>query len=514
MKRIVYVFLSLIICFSVSVGRIFYISNNNTYLAGASQSKKTVNVAFERGTVFDTNSIPLTNAEYEYYAIVPPSAQAINATKKYLSDNDRKTLASGFPVKVKVDHSFYSSSVTLVKVPKRYNNICPHIIGYCDQNNNGVCGIEKDFNDVLKGGKTTVSYNIKADGTVINNSGEVKQQQVKKGVKLTIDKSIQTICERAANKYLEKGAIVVLENKTGKVRAIVSTPSYDNSSPQEYINSDNSPLYNRALSAYNCGSVFKVLVAAAALYYDVDLTYNCNGSLKLGDTTFNCVTPHSDVNMCDALTKSCNCYFIKLGQKIGAEKLLRFASSFGFGTKIKLTESLITSGENLPTLKSLITLPAELANFTFGQGVIMTSPLQIASVIQCVANNGKRIIPTLVEGVTDEKGNLIEEEKENLPTYLLSENQAKLLQKYLVNTVNNGTGTLAKPQKNGAGGKTATAQTGIIDENGQAIYQTWFAGFYPAKNPVYTITVLKENGSSGSEDCAPVFKFIADSICG
>ena len=516
MKRIIYVYLALILCFSLGVGRIISLNFDEVYSVVADNSRKSTKIGDVRGTIFDCNGVRLTNEEYEYFVAVPPTAEGVNAVADFIDENDRKTLATGFPVSVKVNEQFYSDSVVKVKIPKRYNGIAAHIIGYCDENGDGICGIEKSYNEILKGKTIKVSFDTNAIGEVISNTGQVENDvgYAGNGVMLTIDKSVQQICETVAKKYIEKGAIVVLENATGKIRACVSMPEYNPNDVSSSLDSPSSPFYIRTLGAYNCGSVFKLCVAAAALYYDVDFSTSCNGSITVGDTTFNCLGKHKRVDLKNALAVSCNCYFIELGQKIGAKKLLSFAKSMGFSTEISLCSSLVSTGASLPELSDLQQRAAELANFSFGQGVIMTSPLQIASMIQCIANEGKLIKPTLVEGETDENGKLITIAKNTLPTYILSKDDSNTLSEYMVNVVENGTGISAKPRNSGAGGKTATAQTGIYDKEGNAVYQTWFGGFYPAKNPQYTIVVLCENGESGSKTAAPVFKEIADGIYG
>ena len=516
MKRLIFIFLTIVLMFSLSLGRIITIVNDETYLVLKNNSKKTVSFDNIRGTIFDCNSVRLTNCEYEYFAVVPPTKKGINAVENYIDETNRKTLSSGFPIKVKVDEKFESNDIVKLKIPKRYHSTASHIIGYCDENGDGICGIEQSYNSYLKRETIKVSFDTDASGKVISsNNKSVSNFYEGNGIMLTIDKSLQTICETVAKEEnLEKGAIVVLENATSKIRALVSLPSYDQNNISSYLDSDASPFYNRTLASYNCGSVFKILVSACALYYDIDLVNYCKGKVTVGDTTFNCMSTHKITTMKKALEVSCNCYFIKLGQKIGAKRLISFAKSFGFGNEISLCDSLVSTGANLPDEKVLEKFSAELANFSFGQGVVMTSPLHIAAMISCIANDGKYLKPTLIEGETNENGKLITKSSNVLPTYLLTSNDAKRLQEYMINSVENGTGKQAKPKSAGAGGKTATAQTGIYDKSGNAVYQTWFGGFYPAKTPIYTIVVLVENGVSGSETAAPIFKKITDKIYG
>ncbi len=515
MKRILFTYLCLILAFGLAVCRIAFITTNKTYTALANNSKKVIDFGFLRGTIFDCNKVRLTNCQDEYFVAVAPNSNNLNLVNNYLDETDRNTILSGFPIKIKVDKNFNAKGLVKLKIPKRYENTASHIIGYCNNEGDGICGIELGFNRYLKGQKVTVEFNTDVNGKVVSTTNSDQNANSNcNGVMLTIDKSIQNLCENIANENILAGAIVVIENASGKIKALVSSPTFDANNVAAALESDASPFFNRALAAYNCGSVFKVLVAAAALYYNVSLTHFCTGSIAIGKNTFSCISPHNFTTMKKALAQSCNCYFIKLGQKIGAKRLLSFARSFGFGNEIKLCDSLISTGANLPDEETLCSFPAELANFSFGQGVVLTSPLHIASMISCIANNGKLISPTLVEGITDENGELITRQTATLPTYLLSSADAKLLQKYMVSTVENGTGKNAKPTYSGAGGKTATAQTGIYDKNGEMVYQTWFGGFYPDENPIYTIVVLCENGESGSKTAAPIFKKIADGIYG
>lgn len=516
MKRIIFVFCSILLCFSVAVLRIAYIINSDFMTAGVDHSRKTVEIGKIRGTIFAQNGVRLTNTEYEYFVAIEPNSPAIAEVSQYLDETDRKTLLSGFPVSVKVDEDFYSDSVRKLKIPKRYGKTAPHIIGYCDENGDGICGIEQSFNSYLKGETVSVSFDTNSKGEIIGDTSEIEDYSENscEGVMLTLDKSMQNICEEVARENMQKGAIVVLENKSGKIRAMVSYPDYDQNDVASSLDSPDSPFYNRAIAPYNCGSVFKLCVAAASLYYDVSLTYDCKGEAQVGDTKFGCLSAHKKVNLKKALALSCNCYFIKLGQLIGAKNLLSFAKSMGFGNEITLSSNIVSTGAKLPDKTDLLQKGAELANFSFGQGVIMTSPLQVGSMIQCIANNGKLIKPSLVEGTTNSEGKIIQPSKRNLPTYILNKEDAKTLKEYMIYTVKEGTGKPAKPQFSGAGGKTATAQTGIFDKDGNSVYQTWFGGFYPAKNPVYTIVVMCEDGESGSKTAAPIFKKIADKIYG
>lgn len=501
----------LAICFSMSLVRIAFIITDKKISAVANtQSKKSVVIGYSRGTIYDCKGRRLTNCHTQYFACVPPSAKAVNAVRKYLSPEQENTLKSGYPVAVEVDENFKSDKVEVVSVPKRYAQVAAHLIGYIDSAGKGVSGLEKGYDKLLGGEKIKVSFDIDASGGVIANSQSTHNLITKqKGLKLTIDKSIQSVCETALQGRC--GAVVVLDNKTAKIRALCSSPTFSQYSIAQALESENSPFVFRAISGYNCGSVFKLCVAACALTHGVDLNYECTGKIDVDSATFSCINEHGAVDMKQALAVSCNCYFVRLAQKVGAKNLHEFAKNLGFGSEIKLAEGIVCSSGVLPTPEQLKT-PTTLANFSFGQGSLLATPLQIASLVQTICNDGKYILPSLVEGECDVNGAMITSKKQNLPTYIFSKATSDTLVEYMVNAVQNGTGKGACVENAKVGGKTATAQTGIYNSQGKNIYQTWFGGFLQCKSGDYTIVVMVEDGSSGSKDCVPVFQKIAKSI--
>ena len=128
-----------------------------------------------------------------------------------------------------------------------------------------------------------------------------------------------------------------------------------------------------------------------------------------------------------------------------------------------------------------------------------------------VANSGKYNRPYLFASVTDKSGKETAYDNK-YPVVALSEETSRKLTEMLTSVVENGNGSSAKPKDFSAAGKTATAQTGIFDKNGVELCNTWFGGFFPSDNPKYAVVIMKQGGSSGAEDCAPVFRQIADSI--
>ncbi|MBQ2675967.1 MAG: penicillin-binding protein 2 [Clostridia bacterium] len=492
--------------FLVCVARLSYIATDNTFKVADTQSSVRLDIATSRGTVYDCNMQPLTNDTVQYVAAVPPSSRALKEIEGYtLNEAQQSRLNSGYPIILKVDENFKSDYIKVFKIKKTSQEIAPHIIGYTDSENNGVTGIQQSYNDVLKGGRLSVRFKCDAKGNILAGEQPIidNQDYLNAGsVVLTIDKTIQSITLTAAKKYLKKGAVVVLENSTAKIRGMVSVPDFNIANIDKAIKSTDAPMTNRATSQFNCGSVFKLCVAAAALEHSVSPEYSCKGNVKIGENVFNCLnlSGHGNMDMNLALGLSCNTYFINLGKTLGAKGVYDMAKAFGFGKSAQLCPNIVTASGNLPLLSTITVNPAALANFSFGQGELMVTPLQIASMIQTICNDGKLIKPTLIET-----------ESISPPTYVLNTTTAKTLKEYMINAVEKGTGSAAKPNTGGAGGKTATAQTGQFDK-GREIVHAWFGGFFPADNPKYTVVVLAEDGITGSKSAAPVFKYIADNI--
>lgn len=525
-KRLVALFAAFCLLFVGMVGRLGSIILNDNYV---SSNKNTVSLEIDtkRGEFYDRKMEKLTDTESRYVAIIKPTEKSISDIPKIF--NKEKTaeilekLKSGFPIIEEVPAGTLSTAnIQVITTSVRYSNnqSLSHIIGYYNKYSNSVFGLEKSYNDYLHSDASIkIRYHVDAKGRMLaGDNGEIVSDDYfsKKGVMLTIDKNIQEICETVADKTetFKKGAIVVLDVKTGEILASVSRPNIDLNNLDKSSSAENSPFINRALNAYTVGSVFKIAVASAAIENGLaDFNHTCQGSIQIGSIVFNClkVDGHGGMNMSQALQYSCNTYFIALGQALGGTQLLRVTENFGFGTQTNLSDDVIAQGGTLPK-KEEVNQKGNLANFSFGQGDLMATPLQIANMVACVANGGKMSTPKLIKALVDDNGGIEKENTEITEKQIISENTASLVSKYLIETVEKGTGKTAKPENLGAGGKTATAQTGWFGQIGVETLHTWFAGFYPAENPKYAIAIINEDGSSGSTDCCPIFKEIVDEI--
>lgn len=526
-KRIVALFSVICLLLAAMVGRLGFIITSDQYV---SSGKNTVSLEIDtrRGDFYDRNMEKLTGTQNRYVAIIRPTEKVISDLPKLFQKEKTisiiEKLRKGFPIVEEVPTGTLSTAnIPVITTSIRYSNeqLLSHLIGYYNKSSDNMFGLEKSYNDYLwSDSSVKIKYHVDAKGRMLaGDKGEIVSDNYfsKKGVMLTINKQIQEICENVADKTdnFEKGAIVVLDVKTGEILASVSRPNINQNKLEQSRSSNNSPFINRALTAYTVGSVFKILVASTAIEKGLnDFQHNCTGSIQIGSLVFNCHKEdgHGNVNMSLALQQSCNTYFIALGQEIGGTDLLKATENFGFGEQVNLSDDTIAQGGTLPKSNE-INQKGNLANFSFGQGDLMATPLQIANLVACVANNGKISTPKLIKALIDDNGSIIKENNEITERKIINESTAEIVSKYLIETVSQGTGKNANPNNQlGAGGKTATAQTGWFDNNGIEVLHSWFAGFYPAENPQYAIAIVNEDGKSGSTDCCPIFKEIVENI--
>ncbi len=521
-KRILSLTLAINLLFVLLTGKLFSLSVFPQTVA-TQPGLRVKEIATTRGFIYDRNLSPLVNNAYTYVACVKPTHTAINLLKtKSAPQSVLEKAAKGYFLTLPAKTDIYgnTSDIKTLTVFDRYpTNTALHIIGYTDSGYEGVCGIEKYFNEQLteSGGSLSVAYYSDATGRILlNEPVEIRNEEYydKDGIVLTLDKSIQKITEIALkNGNIDKGAAVVLDVKTSEILACASTPVYDRNNIAEFINDENSPFINRAMCAYPVGSVFKVVTAVSALENGITPhNYFCKGSIEKSKTIFNCSNTdgHKNVDLSTALAYSCNPYFIELGTKVSAKKLLITAENLGFGKSTDLGNGFFTDSGILPEISELNS-EAAVGNFAFGQGKFTATPLQIASLFATVGNNGIYNEPTLIKGATDKKGGFSPEIKET-GYRVLKQSTCETIKNSLTKTVTEGTGKSAFSSLVDSCAKTATAQSGQYDENGNEIKYCWFAGFFPYENPEYVICVLKENGVSGGGDCAPVFKEIAENV--
>lgn len=518
---------------AVAIGlfyRVYDLSEGETLsMASGRQSRRILEVASNRGMIYDRDLKPMVNLGQEIRAAVLPSSSSLKAVMDAVEDEKRdgvlEIMQQGRPFVLDLPTpNVYARGVNVFEVWKRYLDppLAPHIIGYTDTaGGNGKAGIEKAFDSQLSKPEAAISvaYQVDALGTAIEGaelSISRDQYEVKDGVVLTLDRDIQEICEAAARESFSKGAVVVMEPSTGNLIADVSLPEFSQNDVAASLEVADSPLFNRSLGAYSVGSTFKIVMACAALDngFSLSRTYTCKGYEDIGGQVFLCNNQagHGKIDMHEAIQESCNTYFIDLMKDLGPEVAAQLARNIGFGIQDGLADGITGAAGNLPTSADLRN-PAEASNFSFGQGKLTATPIQIAKLFSTVVNGGNSVTPRLVEGFSNEDGTAVASHQ---PLYasnsIVSARTASAVKSCLIDVVEEGSGKRAKPKYGGAGGKTGSAQTGLFDKEGEEKVHAWFAGFYPAISPRYVIVVFVEDGVSGALAAAPVFQKIADGI--
>lgn len=527
MKRMIAVVVAFSLIYTSICIRLYTLAVSDTEKVNTTQRRYTVNVNGIRGEILDCNGERLVMTEYENVAAARPTYRALKALENVLDESQfssvKERMENSNAVTVGIGNSTVDENEDIIVLKKyqRYTDsgVAAHTLGYINGEGRGVYGIEKSFDDILYTGKNlSVSFMSDVYGRVLGGTEiQVNNKDVQTGsVMLTLDRRIQNIAENALDKNgVVCGGAVVVENNTGAIRAAVSRPGFVQYNVSEYLEDENSPLLNRTLNPYSVGSVFKVVVAAAAVEGESEnFTYECKGECDIDGSVFSCndKTAHGKLDITKALECSCNTFFIELARKICADKILETASLMGFGQEIRLAEGMISKSGTLPSADEL-RRSGEFANFSFGQGRFTATMLQLCNMMSCVAGKGKYYEPYLIEKVTDADGDTVLSHRGGFPVYVFSERTSAKLTAMLVSVVENGNAGKAKLE-NGitAAGKTATAQTGVFDRNGVELCNTWFAGFFSSEDSEYTVVILKEGGRSGAEDCAPIFKDIADEI--
>lgn len=527
--RVVWLFCTALAVCCLLMLRLYSLSMNGALQQAAQQqSVYTLELGSTRGRIYDRNLSPLTDTEQHNVITVLPTADAVRACAEQISGPQRRaaldSAAQGKPFALDLEdgEKVYAMDVENFTVAARLphnprQQLAVHLLGYQNGDGTGVCGLEGAYDQELAAAGETVQvrYQVNAVGESVEGTGAQIQgssRPPQKGLVLTLDRRMQKIVQQVGTEQIDRGAIVVMDVDSGAITASASFPQYDPYHLEEALHAPDSPMLNRALMPYCVGSSFKLAVAAAALESGIspDFSVDCVGGITVRQRIFYCHNRagHRQTDLQRAIEHSCNPYFIRLGQKVGAEKILGMAKALGFGQETSLAPGITALAGTLPQRSDLSNL-YELANFSFGQGKLTATPVQVAAMVSAIANGGRAVVPYLVEGSTQD-GRTVEPIVRTAPVQVFSERTASILKNGMIGVVEEGSATMAKPKSGGAGGKTASAQTGSYDEQGEEIVHAWFAGFFPAQSPRYAVVVLIEGGEYGGSVASPLFRQIAD----
>ena len=536
-KRIYFIFFVVISIITFLTCKIFFLqvfSHNKYYKQASGQRLLSVKLSNNRGIIYDRNLIPLVETQPVKYAVVYPDfirnkTDTASLLNEISGKDTKKLLLSKRPFSVEIIkktanilEKLEKNNVLIVDGIKRYGdkNLARHVIGYVSpKDDHGKSGVEIICDKYL------YSTRQKSVGVISNAKqnciGAFEPRYIDEDyfdgefdVKLTLDYHIQKIVEDEMNKNAIKGAVVVLNTEDGDVLAMASKPNFEQDSVERYVYKKGTELINRAMKSFNVGSIFKIITASAALQeYKAFMSdyFYCKGGKDLDGHFFRCSSQHGYLSLKDAFSVSCNSAFIELGIRTGKTSLINMAKDFGLNCNTNLdTQGFSESPGKLPD--SEFASNKEVANLSIGQGEVLATPVQVATLASIIANDGVKTQINLIDSIIDSKGRVVKNIKSSGRKRVISIETAWKIKRMMELVTENGTGKKANvPEYGGTAGKTGTAQTGWKEGETTKVH-AWFAGYFPRESPRYAAVVFVENGKSGSNIAAPVFGNIAREI--
>ena len=409
----------------------------------------------------------------------------------------------------------------------------------------GKSGLEKEFEEYLRGIDGSELVEVDALGRsieTVKGKGRVLAQSQQepsipgKNLVLSIDQDLQMAAVRGFGE--KNGGLIAIDPRNGEVLAMVSRPSFD---PADFsrgidqdiwaklISDDNHPLRDKTIQDhYSPGSTFKTITAIAALeegVIDKDTTFNCGGSISLGNRKVHCWKKegHGTVNVVSALTHSCDVFFYRVAQKLkSVDDIAKYAMHLGMGRKTGIelgrevpglipTEAWKQKRFNVPWS------PGETLYVAIGQSFVLTTTIQLANAYAALVNGGTLFRPHVLRNIQSEEGKTL---KEFIPQVLdktkLNQETINLVTEGLWGVVNAPGGTAYSQHIPGMefAGKTGTVQ--VVTQKADKIYQKCenlryqqrhhgvFVGYAPIKNPSIVVAVVAEHACSGSHGAAPI----------
>ncbi|WP_294512517.1 penicillin-binding transpeptidase domain-containing protein [uncultured Intestinimonas sp.] len=411
-----------------------------------------------------------------------------------------------------------------------YSSLAAQVIGWVNVNdgNRGAYGIEAKYEDLLAGEPGRVVTAKKNDGTEMLSSYEsYVDAQPGLNVQLTIDATIQSYCEKAladgitSYEVRNGGFCIVMNPKTGAILAMASSPNYDLNQPRsitdpvlaaylEKVQNDpsaNEDAYAEALQeaqytqwtnrvvtdTYEPGSTFKIMVLAAALEEGVvnqNSHFYCPGYKIVADRRISCSKHegHGGQTLAQAVANSCNPAFIEIGQALGAEKFYQYLLDFGIIGKTGIDIQGEADNTNLVWTHDYFTGiygEVSLATASFGQTFRLT-PIQLITAASAAVNGGHLMQPYVVQALTDQEGNVVEQTEPTEVRQVVSESTSAMVREMLYGVVNGGTGKNANVEGYRIGGKTGTSEK-RDEDTGDLIVS--FLGVAPADDPQIVVLI-------------------------
>lgn len=531
-------------------------------------------VSAKRGTIYDANGNVLAESASVWQVVMSPvnfkNDKQRQAAAKGLSEifdleyndvlDDTKQQSHYVVVKRRIESDErekvlelidtlkkdYSCSgvIQLLDDYKRYypkNSLASSVIGFTGSDDQGLEGIEYEYDSYLSGtpGRIITAQNARGTDMPFRYEQNVESEDGN-NVYLTIDETIQSICEKYMqkgvedNNVLNKGVCIAMDVNTGAILAMVTTDGYDLNNPYELSAKDKKKIKstskkkqaeaesaalsnmwrNKAVAdTYMPGSVFKMCVASAALEENLvneKTSFTCTGSISVEGETIHCsnISGHGTQNFVEVISNSCNPAFIQIGQMLGAGKFRQYYQGFGFSDKTGID----LPGEAEDSFwKEGKMGGVDLAVASFGQNFSIT-PIQMITACAAVSNGGYVVQPHVVSKITDSKGNVIKTVDKKIKRQVISDDTSKKMNEYLeYNTERQGAaaGYISGYKVAGKTGTTEKRGVTKLESSFSEDYISSFCGYAPADDPQIAMLVFFDTPDGdayyGSQVSSPVF---------
>lgn len=576
-RTAILILLILVLGFGAAVLRLTYlttIQSSELQESAVDLQLADTTVSAKRGTIYDANGNVLAESASVWQVVMSPvnfkNDKQRQAAAKGLSEifdleyndvlDDTKQQSHYVVVKRRIESDErekvlelidtlkkdYSCSgvIQLLDDYKRYypkNSLASSVIGFTGSDDQGLEGIEYEYDSYLSGtpGRIITAQNARGTDMPFRYEQNVESEDGN-NVYLTIDETIQSICEKYMqkgvedNNVLNKGVCIAMDVNTGAILAMVTTDGYDLNNPYELSAKDKKKIKSTAKSkqaeaesaalsnmwrnkavadTYMPGSVFKMCVASAALEENLvneKTSFTCTGSISVEGETIHCsnISGHGTQNFVEAISNSCNPAFIQIGQMLGAGKFRQYYQGFGFSDKTGID----LPGEAEDSFwKEGKMGGVDLAVASFGQNFTIT-PIQMITACAAVSNGGYVVQPHVVSKITDSKGNVIKSVDKKIKRQVISDDTSKKMNEYLeYNTERQGAaaGYISGYKVAGKTGTTEKRGVTKVESSFSEDYISSFCGYAPADDPQIAMLVFFDTPDGdayyGSQVSSPVF---------
>lgn len=576
-RTAILILLILVLGFGAAVLRLTYlttIQSSELQESAVDLQLADTTVSAKRGTIYDANGNVLAESASVWQVVMSPvnfkNDKQRQAAAKGLSEifdleyndvlDDTKQQSHYVVVKRRIESDErekvlelidtlkkdYNCSgvIQLLDDYKRYypkNSLASSVIGFTGSDDQGLEGIEYEYDSYLSGtpGRIITAQNARGTDMPFRYEQNVESEDGN-NVYLTIDETIQSICEKYMqkgvedNNVLNKGVCIAMDVNTGAILAMVTTDGYDLNNPYELSAKDKKKIKstpkkkqaeaesaalsnmwrNKAVAdTYMPGSVFKMCVASAALEENLvneKTSFTCTGSISVEGETIHCsnIAGHGTQNFVEVISNSCNPAFIQIGQMLGASKFRQYYQGFGFSDKTGID----LPGEAEDSFwKEGKMGGVDLAVASFGQNFSIT-PIQMITACAAVSNGGYVVQPHVVSKITDSKGNVIKTVDKKIKRQVISDDTSKKMNEYLeYNTERQGAaaGYISGYKVAGKTGTTEKRGVTKFESSFSEDYISSFCGYAPADDPQIAMLVFFDTPDGdayyGSQVSSPVF---------